>query len=229
MLGDGVPDYVSHNDTATIPLATGFLLPASVGPFDLNHGGKKVGTLTFLKNNTSVDASIVFNGDADVFGNGYSDVNCFLTVALLFDNSGNNGAEGDHSVKILGKDYTLNIPPIPTNATASKSGTINGQLIDWRVKVDATKGGVGADLDGYEFVDNIATVGTYVPDSFKISVDNNINNATAPTFGFANTNDVLEYTFEANTIGPRYVFFSTKINDDVFLLAHSKLLKILHK
>jgi len=67
--GDGVDDYYQHDDTVTLLLSTSFHFDAApAGPIDLMHQSKKLGPVTLSNNSENqAIATIVFNGDEDVF------------------------------------------------------------------------------------------------------------------------------------------------------------------
>lgn len=226
VVGDFVGDYdpsqvVSKGDTAVIELAEGFKLIGSQTIYELKQDEVKIATLTLAVDSVTgkLTANIVFDGDSAVFdgtdsGDGiWENVVCRVNCTLEYDADGENGTEGDHTVTILDKSYTVNVPVVPVIVSGTKTGTRNGGNIDWVVKVEGKKGTVDGDISGYVFNDNLTDVGKYIAGSFKVGETSDIGDAGVPagSEGWNNSTAVLEYTFPEDTVGTRYLFFSTAI------------------
>ncbi|MBO9596297.1 MAG: hypothetical protein J7559_00515, partial [Cohnella sp.] len=198
------PTVVEWNDTASFELSQGFaVLTATSLP--LNFSGKNVGTASLNTAGGTVTADVSFNGDADIFdeNGGYYGVSAKFSVQLEYDGSGSAGSEGNHSVAILGKTYTVVVPPAPTVYNVAKTGNADlaNKKIDWTVKLSATKGAIPVDLSGNVFRDDLTNVGTYVPGSFEVD-----GAAAVPVL----TGNVLTHTLDSST-SERVVTFSTEI------------------
>jgi len=229
VIGDGSYDagqIVNHNDTASFQVARGFELKSPAGPFNLNFSGKKVGTLTLSSDSAIkvVTANIVFDGDADIFApdGGWSDVNITFNSTIKYERAPDNVDGGTETVAFLIKTFEIDVPPLPLVVAGDKTGVRDGQFIDWKVRVKGTKGATNADLEGYVFRDDLSGVGEYVPGTFKVHTEDIPGAATPvdPAFGADATE--LNYTFPAGSVGDRFLYFQTKIGDDIFMSAGSK-------
>lgn len=223
VIGDGnETNVVKQGDTAKIALSKGFSLLSPSGTFELKNGSTKVGTVSISSDSVAKDltANIVFDGESSVFdgtddGSGiWSNVVCSFSCKLKYDSSGNDGTSGDHTVTIINKEYTVTVPPAALIISGETSGIVNGQYIDWTVKVNALKGSAAGDLSGCVFSDNLINIGTFVTGSFKTGTKSDGSDASAvsPTVSGA----TISYTFPSNTSGTRYLFFRTKIYSSVY-------------
>lgn len=198
------PTVVEWNDTASFELSQGFAVLSGTS-LPLSFGGKSVGTASLNTAGGTVTADVSFDGDADVFdeNGGYFGVSAKFSVQLEYDGSGSAGSEGNHSVTILGKTYTVVVPPAPTAYNVTKTGNADlaNKKIDWTVKLSATKGATPVDLMDDVFRDDLTNVGAYVPGSFAVD-----GAAVAPVL----TGNVLTYTLDSST-SERVITFSTEI------------------
>lgn len=232
VLGDGAyaaEDCVKKNDTAQLELATKFKLNTTEQvSFTLEAKDEtsklvKIGTL-LLHNDTEknrVMAKITFDGDDYVFNgeedNGkapWSNVICRFTTTLNYSGSGDDAEFGNHDVSILDKNFTVNIPEPPVLINATKTGEREGQYIDWKVNVEAAKGNHAADMYGYEFQDNLKSVGELVNDSFMTASAEDETPQKITSFIYEN--NVLSYSFPEHTNGTVVLYFRTKISDKTF-------------
>ncbi|OEF96573.1 DUF7601 domain-containing protein [Desulfuribacillus alkaliarsenatis] len=215
-ISDG--DQIVKGDSVSFQLALGFTLTSGAGPFSLEFGGVTIGTLSLTTDPVTRTSTVTidFDGDDEVYDGTWNTVICTFNATLAYDGSGGNDSVGDHFVQLLGKEFTVNIPPLPVEITGSKSGERDGQFIDWIVEVTAKQGDDDYDLDGYRFSDVLTNVGTYVEDSFRIGESANYNDATAVLDGEVLDDGNLSYVFPAGNVGTRYIFFRTQIGDDVF-------------
>ncbi|WP_018212678.1 Cna B-type domain-containing protein [Desulfitobacterium hafniense] len=221
VLGDGGENYVEHGDRASLELAEGFRVTSGAGPFELSHGGKAVGHVTLSTGDSSAavtTAEIVFNGDEEVFDGegGWSNVVCTLNATLLYNGPGRGENAQDVKVTLLDKTYTVHVPELPVVLSGEKTGVRDGQFIDWKVKVKAEKGENPGDISGYQFSDDLGSVGEYVADSFKIGTGDDGKDASPPSPAAGYADKKLTYTFPEETTGTRYLFFRTKIDDGIF-------------
>lgn len=214
---------VKKGDTATFSIASGFILNSSSGPFTLQQSGVKVGTLTI--DESTLMATVVFDGDDEVFNGKYNNVKCSFNATLVYDNSGDAGEEGNHTVTLLSKNYIVNVAPLPVEISGDKKGNRDGQYIDWIVEIDAKKGSEDGDMSGYKFLDDLTNVGKYVEGTFKVGSEKDGSDATLLDTDFSSTDTVLEYYFPDNTTGTRYIFFTTRISDDIFYSNGNKTIK----
>lgn len=126
--GDGIYDaseVVNYNDSASFELAKGFTLNSGVGPFELNFGGKEVGTLTVVSDevNKTVTANITFDGDEDIFsGNEWSNVGITFNANISYDRTGNDVDGGEYTVFFLDKAFDITVPSLPVEVTGEKTG-----------------------------------------------------------------------------------------------------------
>ncbi|GAB6107392.1 DUF7601 domain-containing protein [Fusibacter bizertensis] len=217
---EGNTNYVKKGDTATFDLAEGFSLVSASGPFDLTFGGVKIGTLNITTDagTKKVTANIVFDGDDEVFdtaiGESWTDIKCEFAADLAYAGEGSGSETKDYQVAVLDKTFTVRVPALPVMINGLKTGVRNGQYIDWKVMVDAQQGGTSVDLSGYTFSDDLLNVGA-LEGSFKMGTDIDGLGAVeiVPTVENAN----YTYVFPANTIGPVYIFYTTKIDDAKFM------------
>ncbi len=198
------PTVVEWNDTASFELSQGFAVMSATS-LPLTYSGMNVGVVSLNTAGGTVTADVTFNGDADIFDEegGYFGVSAAFSVQLEYDGSGSAGSEGNHSVAILGKTYTVVVPPAPTVYNVAKTGNADlaNHRIDWTVKLSATKGATPVDLSGGVFRDDLTNVGTFVPGSFEVD-----GAATVPDL----TGNVLTYTLDSST-SERTITFSTEI------------------
>ena len=167
-VAEGDPNYVSKGDTASFLIAEGFAL-TSAATFDLNFGGTKVGTLTIVTipkdpadpaDQDQIVANIVFDGNDTVFNGDSTDVNLFFQASLSYNANSSGTSDAKYEVTILEKNYKISVPALPINILGEKTGTKTGEMIKWRVKVEAQQGVDQASLAGYTFSDDLSAVGT---------------------------------------------------------------------
>ncbi|WP_044479657.1 DUF7601 domain-containing protein [Paenibacillus antibioticophila] len=204
------PQIIEYKDTVSLLLSQGFLaVPESIPP--LMFGSKQLATASLSQAGSTVTADVYFNGDTDIFdgSGGYYGVNGEFTAKLQYDDSGSAGAEGDHTVTILGKNYTVNIPPAEIVYNVGKSGTVDlsSRTIDWQVEISATQSGNSLDLKDYIFSDDLTGVGELVAGSFEVG-----GTSVAPAI----TGNVIQYTFPDNSVSPQSVTFQTKIPENKY-------------
>ena len=234
VIGDGKEpeECIQQGDTAEFQLAKGFTLVDTSDKYELKQNDVMVGHLTIAQERKDgvnvLTAKVVFDGDHAVFdgsplqdGGMWSNVVCSLSCQLKYDDSGSLGNAGSYNVMVLDKTYQVVIPEIPTTYAGEKSGTRNGDKIDWKVKVAASKGAKEGDLSGMTLVDDLADVGEYVPDSFAVGTTDQLSDAAKVTPSQEGTK--LTYLFPENTTGTRYVYFSTKIPEEKMMTASSSV------
>ncbi|QHW34279.1 hypothetical protein GZH47_28105 [Paenibacillus rhizovicinus] len=208
------PTVVEQNDTASFTLSEGFTLTSGT-TLPLQFNGKLVGTTTLNTTGTNtVTAETLFDGDADLFDEtgGYYGVQGKINVGLKYDSSGAAGDEGTHQVQILGKTYTIVVPPQPIVYNVVKSGTadLTSKVIHWTVQLTGTKGATAVDLNGYVFSDDLSGVGAYVANTFQVD-----GVSATPV----ETGSLLTYTLDA-AASVRTVTFDTAIPDDMYYRNH---------
>ena len=106
----------------------------------------------------------------------------------------------------LGKTYTVNVPALPIEYDVTKKGTADlaNQSITWTVNISATQGATAVDLAGYQFFDDLQTVGTYIPSSFQVDgVDATPNTA----------DNALGYVVPDGSTSRNTTTIKTKISD----------------
>lgn len=203
-------DPVQKGDTVTFDLSSAFTL-LSGDTIELKMGTLLVGHATFTTDpiTNMVTATVTFDGDNSVFDGTSNTVTCKFGANFEYDGSGADGSTGDHTVTILEKTYTVNVPALPIEYDVTKTGTADlaNQSITWKVNISATQGGAAVDLAGYQFFDDLQTVGTYIPSSFQVDgVD-----ATPNT-----TDNALRYVFPDGSTSPKTITFKTKISDAAY-------------
>lgn len=201
---------VRKGDTATFALSSAFKI-ISADSIPLKMGSLTVGHASFSTDSATnmVSANVVFDGDDAVFDGTYNTVGCKFNANFEYDASGDAGASGDHLVTILEKTYTVNVPALPIQYEVTKSGTpdLATQSIEWTVGVSATQAGAGIDLSGYQFSDDLGTVGTYITDSFTVG-----GVSATP----AEDGSKLSYTFSPGSTSPQTITFRTEIPDEKY-------------
>lgn len=204
---------VKKGDTAAFQLSSAFKLN-SVNNIELKMGSITVGHVNFTTDpvTNKVAANVVFDGDEGVFDGEYNTVTCKFNANLEYDASGNSGTPGDHVVEILEKSYTVNVPRPEIVYGVTKSGTPNlsDKSIEWTVDITAAEGGTAIDLAGYQFYDDLKSVGAYITGSFKVD-------------GIFATPDLegnaVRYIFPAGSTSPQKVTFKTEISDETYYAA----------
>lgn len=203
---DPTPDNpVRQGDTVSFALSSAFTLVSS-DTIELKMGSLLVGHATFATDSDTgeVVATVTFDGDESVFNGDSNAVSCRFAADFVYDDDGESGNAGDHTVTILEKSYTVNVPEEPIEYTVDKEGTANLEegTISWSVTVGATQGEEDIDLSGYAFYDDLQNVGEYVPGSFQI------DGQDKPV---VSENNTLSYVFPDNTLGEKTITFKTKI------------------
>ena len=199
---------VNHLDTARFEVSDKFTLLSGTGSKVLKFGDITVAHLTLEESGGKVFANVIFDGDTTVFDGSdptLNTVRCLFTANLKYDKTGDDGEEKDVVVTLLGKNYTVHVPPAETVYEVTKSGTPNlaNRRIDWEVNISATRAGNPVDLNGYKFVDDLNAVGAYVPGTFAVGIASSL----VPDY----TGNVLSYTFPAGSTSPKTVTFATVI------------------
>lgn len=228
--GDAFTEFVAKGDVASIKLAEGFEVLEGLGGFELKHGEIKVGTLNLSTSGAGISAittaNIVFDGDLAVFdgSDGWSNVVCTFNATLKYDGPGQGASDANYDVTLLDKTFKVNIPAWPIELTGSKSGDRDGQFIDWTVEVAAKQNEIPVvtDLGGFRFSDNLSAVGEYVDGSFRIDDKADGTGAVVPDPTASYVGTELAYTFPTSTTSPKYIFFRTKISDNLFFANGSK-------
>lgn len=205
---------VQKGDTVTFNLSNAFTL-LSGNNIELKFGDLMVGHATFATDPDTkmVTATVTFDGDEEVFDGttGVNTVTCQFGADFEYDASGEGGSTGNHTVTILEKSYTVNVPALPVEYDVTKTGTANlaDQSITWTVYISGSQGGAAVDLSGYQFFDDLTGVGDYVANSFEAGSD-----SVAPTWD--GTTKELSYTFPSGSTSPQEITFKTRISDDAY-------------
>ena len=204
------PAPVHKGDTVKFDLSSAFTL-LSGDTIELKMGTLLVGHAAFTTDPDTkmVTATVTFDGDDSVFDGTSNTVTCQFGSNFEYDGSGAGGSAGDHTVTILEKTYTVNVPALPIEYDVTKTGTADlaNQSITWTVNIDATQGGTQVDLAGYQFFDNLQAVGAYIPSSFQVDGAD----ASPDTTGGA-----LRYVFPDGATSPKTITFKTKISDSAY-------------
>lgn len=211
------PEIIEYGDKASILLSQGFnAIPESIPP--LKFGPKQLASASLSQAGSTVTAAVYFDGDADIFDGigGYLNVKGEFTAKLQYDDSGSAGDEGDHTVIILGKTYTVTVPPAEIIYNVEKNGTadLSNRVIDWEVEISATQSSNSLDLKDYIFHDDLTGVGELVSGSFELG--------GTPVSPDPITGNVLEYTFPENSVSPQIITFQTKIPENKYYANNSQ-------
>lgn len=203
---------VQKGDTVTFDLSSAFTL-LSGDTIELKMGTLLVGHATFTTEpiTNMVTATVTFDGDDSVFDGTSNTVTCQFGANFEYGDSGAAGSAGNHTVTILEKSYTVNVPVLPIEYEMTKTGTANlaDRSITWAVYISATQGVADVDLSGYQFFDDLTSVGDYVENSFKVGPD-----PVAPTWD--GTTKELSYTFPSGSTSPQEITFKTRISDEAY-------------
>lgn len=223
--GDGEDDFFAYNDDITLVLSEAFrFAPVPTDPIVLKYQSKTLGTVTLSNNeNNQAVASIVFDGDEDVFdpdkiedGAPYSGVSGEFEATLHYNNTYNDDGSGNRTVRILDKEYTLLLPGDTVTYGMEKSVEdgdvdLDAGTVTWTVVVTAEKDTqpdpTPVDLAGYVFEDDLSNVGEYISGSFSLTE----GELKTPDEG----SPTLAYTFPDNSVSPQTLKFQTKISADV--------------
>ncbi|ACL22308.1 LPXTG-motif cell wall anchor domain protein [Desulfitobacterium hafniense DCB-2] len=173
------------------------------------ESGTLVGYVSFEADSVTkmVTAKVDFDGEEEVFNGDVHSVTCKFHAEFQYDASSSSGGAGDHTVTILGKPYTVNVPAVPIEYNVTKTGTADlaDQSITWTANISATQGGTDVDLAGYQFFDDLTSVGDYMEGTFKVGSE-----GKAPTL----EDKKLSYIFPTEgSASPRIIEFKTKIPD----------------
>ncbi|NLC26977.1 MAG: hypothetical protein GX777_10245, partial [Fastidiosipila sp.] len=208
------PNPISHRDSVLIPLSSAFTLTTSVPSGGIALKDKSdvlVGHVTFFTDTGTgkVTALVTFDGEASIFEQGSSNVKVEFSAQFQYAGSGGQVEEGDYDVTILEKTYTVNVPPERIDYTVTKSGEVDldKKEITWTVTINAQQGSTNVDLSAYKFFDNLSDVGVYIAGSFKVKTAE-----VQPDY----TDNILSYSFPANTSGEQTIEFKTSIPDDKY-------------
>jgi hypothetical protein len=203
-------ETVQKGDTVKFELSSAFTL-LSGDTIELKMGEVTVGHASFTTDpdTNMVAATVTFDGDDSVFDGTSHTVKCEFEADFEYDDSGLSGSTGDHTVTILGKTYTVNVPDLPIVYDVTKTGTANlaDQSITWTINVNATQGDTPIDLVGYKFFDDLENVGEYIPDSFKVD-ETEVSPDTE--------DNALSYEFPEGSTSPKTITFKTKISDNAY-------------
>lgn len=218
--GDGVADVIEYLDTAVLELSEKFSLVSGTNIELRADDDTLVGHVTLASDPATkkISAHIVFDGDPDVFNDlGTSGVSAWFRATLEYDGSNGDDSEGDHEVTILGKTYTVEVPPVEIVYDVAKSGTVDlaNRIIDWEVVVTATQGVYSLDLKDYIFSDDLTGVGELVADSFEVG-------GTPVTPAITGNGNVIQYTFPDNSVSPQIVTFQTEIPENKYYANNSQ-------
>lgn len=203
--------FIEKGDTVTLQLSDAFTLLSS-NTIELKMGTIKVGTASFATDTVTnmVAATITFDGDDEVFDGTSNTVTAEFIAKFKFDGESFGGNPEDYVIKILQKEYSLYIPPLPISYNVTKTGVVDlaTQSILWTVDINASQGSnTSIDLKDLEFYDNLQNVGTYIEDSFTV------NSIQTP---ISITNNQISYTFPEGTNTPTTITFRTKISDTAY-------------
>lgn len=203
---------VQWGDYAIFNLSSAFSLESSYD-IDLEApDGTLVGHVSIERDPVTkmVSARVLFDGDATVFDGTYNSVQCSFLAEFEYDGSGEAGTPGDHEVMILEKTYIVNVPPAEIMYEVTKSGNVNlaEKYVEWEVTVIATQDSDHIDLAGYQFVDDLSSVGAFIDGSFTVEG----SSATPVEDG-----SELSYRFPAGSLSPQTITFKTEISDSAYL------------
>jgi uncharacterized surface anchored protein len=205
---------VQKGDTVKFDLSSAFKVSSS-DPIPLMMGKLPVGHASFATdpNTKMVTATVTFDGDDSVFNGDSNTVTCQFGADFDYNSDGENGTTGNHTITVLQKTYTVNVPAPAIQYSVTKSGTADlaTQSIMWTVNVSAVQGGVPVDLSGYQFSDDLSAVGTYIDGSFQVG-----GSSTTPTAVPNESSGKLSYTFPAVSASPKQITFQTKIPDSKY-------------
>jgi uncharacterized repeat protein (TIGR01451 family) len=212
---DPIPDTpVQKGDTATFEISKAFKLPSDPDKqIELKtKDSVLVGHVTFSEDDEGmVIAHVVFDGKDEVFeSDTISGVRAGFEVTFNYNGDGEDGEIGDHTIAILDKTYTVNVPAPVNEYKVTKTGNVDysDKSIEWEVTLTATADGKAIDLKDYKFVDDLKDVGEYRPDSFTVG-------GTKKDAEYKE-DKTLSYIFPENSQSPQKVTFKTAISDDAF-------------
>jgi Predicted outer membrane protein len=198
---------VRKGDTVTFELSDAFRL-VSGNTIVLRQDSILVGHVHLSTDPSSgmVTATVIFDGEDEVFDGTYNSVECRFTAELEYDDSGAGAGGGNYPVSILQKTYVVNVPPQPIVYHVTKSGAADlaAQTVTWTVYAEAAQGGVPIDLGGYRIVDDLQQAGDYVDGSFAVD-----GTSAAPVV----TGSTLYYEFTAGAMSGKTITYKTKIPD----------------
>ena len=202
---------VKKGDTARFELSSSFKLTSGDYIPLVAAGGIVVGHVQFTTDSVTkmVVAEVIFDGEEEVFDGTSNGVLASFNAEFEYDDDGSAGNEGDHTITMLGKSYIVNVPPAEIEYGVTKSGVVDlaDKSITWTVDISASKAGAAIDLGGYQFFDDLATVGEYVSGSFTV------DGASATP---AEEGSAIRYVFPGGSISPKQITFKTRISDDAY-------------
>lgn len=216
---DNVLDFVEGNDYAEFDLPEKLVLKNDKA-VDIINGGVKIGTLTFDK--VAHKAKIVFS--EELVTEGLNNVDAKFTAIMDADITNLPNTPGDHTLIILGKEYSYTIPARAIKIELEKSGKVNyeKQSITWTVTVKANYENDKADapLKDYSFYDDLTSIGEYKTGTFDIE-----GNSVTPKYEA----NILSYNFSDTDLGEKIITFETAISDNDFYISTGLVDKITKK
>ncbi len=201
---------VDYGDTATYTLTDSeHLVLNSVNVTDIpiyTSTNINLGTVSFTKPSPTdpIQATITFNGDADIFNGNSDNVKGELEVGIGLTGLSIGDTEQNIPITVFGKNYTINIPATAIDYGLTKDGVLSDGKITWTVQASRTQGSTPLSLDGYVFEDNLSAAGTYVDGSFAVG-----GASATPT----HSGNTLSYTFPAGTTGAQTITYQTDVID----------------
>ena len=185
---------------------------------DLMFSGEKVGEVTFAGNQATVVFTTLLD-DPGVF-----DVWASFEAYMSYNDSGEAGEPGDYSIYILTKEYIITIPEPAVIINGEKDGEVDlsDRKINWSIRVSAEyeNNGGDADLGGYTVTDDLSGVGLLEAGSLKMG--SQADGSDAVSISYTEEGSLWSYTFPEETVGTRYLFYTTDIADSIFDEAGSK-------
>lgn len=177
---------VRKGDTVKFELSNAFKL-LSRDSMDLKMESLLVGHVTFVTdpNTKMVIATVTFDGDDSVFDGTSHTVTCQFGADFEYDGSGTNGKDGNHTIKILEKTYTMKDSAKLNVRNVKKTSTdTEGAEPQSAVQLTDTK---AASIMGTDYVAGNADVSgmSLKQEDSNYTVKNNSSTPLLVTTGFA--------------------------------------------
>ncbi len=205
-------EYVIGGDYATFDLPLELTLVNSASQ-NLEYDGDVIGQVDFAGG----QAVVTFSTLVDDLG--ISGASAGFEADMTYDASGVPEDGGSYTITILGKTFTVVVPPKEVTISGQKEGTVDitNKIVDWKVTVTADlEGGGEGKLMDYSFSDDLSGVGVYVPNSFEVGKNSDGSDAVSFDPGYEAVNKTLSYNFPDDGKGTYYLFFQTEIDDSMF-------------
>ena len=226
----GDPNGIAKGDTLSFKIAEGFKLikPYLDVPLEDNEIGKLDITQSESDPADPIMGTIRFDGEDSFFTEGVTTSNIRLQFDMKAKDSSGGSSDGDYTITVLGKTFTVKKPDPAIRMTIEKNGSFVAgshlRRIEWTVKLNAveTESKRNVPLKDYVFSDALPSeIGKYVPGSFSLKNNEDGTIADDTDSGFSIDGNGIRYAFgNTATAGERVITFQTELDDANYYTAN---------